>query len=99
MNSDGSLQEIHPVKKIPHSEIRKATLEKKRLLEAEGFTVVEMRECQWKQLVKRADIVAYLKILMAVQPKSQLPFNKILKGVKNGIYMDFCWWIFTHQIN
>ena len=41
-NLDDSLQEIHPVKKILHSEVRKATVENKRRLEAEGFTVVEM---------------------------------------------------------
>ena len=52
-NSDGSLQEIHPVKKIPHSEVRKTTLENTRRLEAEVFTVVEMRKCQWKQLAKK----------------------------------------------
>ena len=45
-NSDGSLQEIHLVKKLSHSEVRKATLENERWLEAEGFTVVETRECQ-----------------------------------------------------
>ena len=31
----------------------KKTLENKRWLEAEGFTVVEMRECQWKQLKRK----------------------------------------------
>ena len=78
-NSDGSLQEIHPVKKIPHSEVRKATLENKRRLKAERFTVVEMRECQWKQLAKRAYIAAYLKTLKSVQPKRQLSFHKIVE--------------------
>ena len=78
-NSDGSLQEIHPVKKIPHSEVRKATLENKRRLKAEGFTIVEMRECQWKQLAKRAYIAAYLKTLKSVQPKRQLSFHKIVE--------------------
>ena len=87
-NSDGSLQEIHPVKKIPRSEVRKATLENKRCLEAEGFTVVEMRECRWKQLPKRANIAACLKTLKAVQPKRQLSFNKILE-VKNGTLYRF----------
>ena len=70
------MQEIHPVKKIPHSEVRKATLENKRRLEAEGFDVVEMRECRWKQLAKRNDIAAYLKTLKSVQPKRQLSFTK-----------------------
>ena len=90
-NSDGSLQEIHPVKKIPHSEIRKATLENKRRLEAEGFTVVEMRECQWKQLAKRADIAAYSKTLKSVQPKRQLSFYKIAERVEKWHFI----WIFV----
>ena len=51
--------------------------------------MVEMRECQWKQLAKRADIAAYLKTLKAVQPKRQLYCNKILKGVKNGTLYGF----------
>ena len=83
------MQEIHPVKKISHSAVRKATLENKRLLEAEGFAVVEMRECQWKQLAKRADIAAYLKTLKSVQPKRQLSFRKIIEGVKNGTLYGF----------
>ena len=88
-NSDGSLQEIHPMKKIPHSEVRKATLKNKRRLEAEGFVVVEMQECQWKQLAKRADIAAYLKTLKSVQPKRQLSFDKIVEGIKNGTLYRF----------
>ena len=88
-NADGSLQEMHPVKKIFHLEVRKATLENKRRLGAEGFTVVEMRECQWKQLAKRGDIAAYLKTLKSVQPKRQLSFGKILEGVKNGTLYEF----------
>ena len=48
-NSDGSLQEMHPVKKKSHSEICKETLENKRWLESESFAGVEMPECQWKQ--------------------------------------------------
>ena len=87
-NSDGSLQEKRLVKKIPHSKVRKATLENKRQLEAEGFTVVEMRECQLKQLAKKADIAAYLKTLKVVQTKRQLSFNKIL-GVKNKTLYGF----------
>ena len=88
-NSDSSLQEIHPVKKIPHSKVRKATLENKRRLEAEGFSVIEIRECQWKQLAKKADIAAYLKILKSVQPKRQLSFHKIVEGVKNVTLYGF----------
>ena len=88
-NSDVFLQEIHPVKKIPHLEVRKATLVNKRRLEAEGFVVVEMQECQWKQLEKRADIAAYLKTVKSVQPKRQLSFHKIVEEVKNGTSYGF----------
>ena len=77
------------MKKIPHSEVRKAILENKRRLEAKGFDVVEMRECQWKQLAKRNDIAAYLKTLKSVQPKRQLSFHKTLEGVKNGTLYGF----------
>ena len=76
------------MKKIPHSEIRKATLENKRRLAKEGFTVVEVWECQWKQSAKRGDIAAYLKTSKTVQPQRQLSFNKIL-GVKNGSLHGF----------
>ena len=76
------------MKKIPHSEFRKATLENKRQLEVEEFYVVEMRECQWKQLEKLADIAAYLKTLKSVQPKRQLFFHKIVE-VKNGTLYGF----------
>ena len=48
-----------------------------------------MREYQWKQLVKRADIAAYLKTLKSVQPKRQLSFHKIVEGVKNGTLYGF----------
>ena len=51
--------------------------------------VVEMRECQWKQLAKRGDIATYLKTLKTVQPKRQLSFHKILEEVKNGTLYGF----------
>ena len=51
--------------------------------------VVEMRECQWKQLAKRGDIATFLKTLKTVQPKRQLSFHKILEGVKNGTLYGF----------
>ena len=88
-NSNGPLLELHPVKKIPHSEVRKATLENKTRLKAEAFAVVEMRECSWKQLAKRADIAAYLKTLKSVQSKRQLSFHKIVEGEKNGTLYGF----------
>ena len=45
-NADGSLREMHPIKNIPFSEIRKITQEKKQTLTAEGFRVMSVRECE-----------------------------------------------------
>ena len=88
-NPDGNLKETHPVKKRPLAEIRQEALENKRRLEAEGFTVIEMGECQWKQLKKRAGVAAYVESLKSVQPKRQLPFDKILEGVRNSTLYGF----------
>ena len=45
-NADSSLQETHPIKNIPFSQIREAMQEKKRALPTEGFRVVSIRECE-----------------------------------------------------
>ena len=70
------MQEIHPMKKILHSEVRKATQENKRRLEAKGFTVIEMRECQWKQLAKRADIYCLFENLEGSSTKEAIVFQQ-----------------------
>ena len=44
-NPDGNLKNTS-CKKRPHAKIRQETLENKKRLEAEGFTVVEMHDCQ-----------------------------------------------------
>ena len=44
-NADGSLREMHPIKNIPFSEIRK-NAGKKRALTAEGFGMVSIRKCE-----------------------------------------------------
>ena len=90
-NSDGSLQEIHPVKKIPHSEVQKATLENKRRLEAEGFTVIEVRECQRKQLAKRTNIAAYLKVLEVSSTKEAIVFSQNCRRSEKRYFI----WIFV----
>ena len=82
-NADGSLQETHPIKNISFSQIRKATQEKKRALTEEGFRVVSIRECEWLRMKKQSEIVSFLKTLKCVQPKYQLLFEKILKGIEN----------------
>ena len=74
---------MHPIKNIPFSQIRKATQEKKRVLTAEGFRVVSVRECEWLRIKKQQDIASFLKTLKCIQPKCQLTFEKILEGVKN----------------
>ena len=82
-NADGSLQETHPIKNISFSQIRKATQEKKQALTEEGFRVVSIRECEWLRMKKQSEIVSFLKTLKCVQPKYQLSFEKILKGIEN----------------
>ena len=82
-NADGSLQEMHPIKNILFSQIKKATQEKKRALTAEGFRVASIRECEWLRIKKQEEIASLLKTLKYVQPKRQLAFKKILEDVKN----------------
>ena len=88
-NADGSLQETHPIKNIPFSQIREATHEKKRALTAEGFRVESIRECEWLRMGKQSEIVSFLKTLKCVQPKHQLSFEKIVKGIKNKELFGF----------
>ena len=88
-NADGSLRETHPIKNILFSLIREATQEKKRALTAEGFRVVSIRECEWLKMKKQSEIVSFLKTLKYVQPRHQLSFEKIVKGVKNKELFGF----------
>ena len=88
-NADGNLRETHPIKNIPFSQIREATQEKKRALTAEGFRVLSIRECEWLRMKKQSEIVSFLKPLKCVQPKHQLSFEKIVKGVKNKELFGF----------
>ena len=39
-NANGSLEETHPLKNIPHEDIRKETADNRKKLEEEGFRVV-----------------------------------------------------------
>ena len=88
-NADGSLRETHSIINIPFSQIREATQEKKRALTAEGFRVVSIRECEWLRMKKQSEIVFFLKTLKCVQPKHQLSFEKIVKGIKNKELFGF----------
>ena len=49
-NADGTLQETHSLKNIPHEDIRKETADNRKKLEEEGFRVVEKRECEWLKI-------------------------------------------------
>ena len=88
-NADGSLRETHPIKNIPFSQIREATQEKKRALTTEGFRVVAIKECEWLRMKKQSEIVSFLKTLKCVQPRHQLSFEKILKGIENKELFGF----------
>ena len=86
---DGSPQEIHPLKKIPHDEIRQKTLEKKQTLESFGYEVVQITECQWLKKRRNPEIAAFIKNLKLIQPRHQLNSQKIIDGVKNGSLFGF----------
>ena len=88
-NADGSLRETHLIKNIPFIQFRKTTQEKKRALTAERFCVVSIRECEWLRIKKQSEIVSFLKTLKCVQPKHQLSFEKIVKGIKNKELFGF----------
>ena len=87
-NADGSLRET-PNQKYTFSQIKEATQEKKQALTAEGFRVVSIRECEWLRMKKQSEIVSFLKTLKCVQPKHQLSFEKIVKGIKNKELFGF----------
>ena len=82
-NVNGSLQEMHHLKKIPHKDIRKETKNNTKKLEEERFRVVEMRECKRLKIRKQPELSPFLKTLNSVTLKQKLSFEKILKGIRN----------------
>ena len=86
---DSSPQEIHPLKKIPHEEIRQKTLEKKQTLEAFGYELVQITECQWCKKRRDPEIATFIKNLKLIQPRHQLNSQKIIDSVKNGSLFGF----------
>ena len=79
-NTDGSLQVTHPLKNIPHEDIRKETADNGKKLEEKGFRVMEMRQCEWLKIRKQPEVSRFLKTLKSVTPKQKLTFEKILQG-------------------
>ena len=73
---------MHPIKKIPFNQIKKAAQEKKRTLTAEGFRVASVRECEWLRIKKQEEIASFLKTLKCIQPKCQLAFEKNFERCK-----------------
>ena len=69
---DCSLEETHPLKNIPHEDIRKKTADNRKKLEEEGFQVVEMRECEWLKIRKQPEVSCFLKMLKLLSPKRKL---------------------------
>ena len=88
-NADGSLEETHPLKNIPHEAIRKETADNRKKLEEEGFWVVEMRECEWLEIRKQPEVFCFLRTLKSVSPKRKLTFEKIVGGIRNETLYDF----------
>ena len=58
---DGTLQETHPLKNIPHEAIWKETEDNRRKLGKKGFRVMEMRECEWLKIRKQLKVSCFLK--------------------------------------
>ena len=88
-NADGSLEETHPLKNIPHEDIRKETADNRKNLEEEGFRVVEMKECEWLKIRKQPKVSRFLKTLKSITPKRKLTFEKIVKGIRNESLYGF----------
>ena len=88
-NSDGSLEETHPLKNISHEDIRKETADNRKKLEEEGFRVVEMRECEWLKIRKQPEVSCFLKTLKSITPKRKLTFKKIVEGIRNQTLYGF----------
>ena len=88
-NSDGSLEETHPLKNIPHEDIRKETADNRKKLKEEGFRVVEMRECKWLKIRKHPEVSRFLKTLKSITPKRKLTFEKIIEGIRNESLYGF----------
>ena len=87
-NSDGSLEETHTLKNIPHEDIRKETADNRKKLE-EGFRVVEMREWEWLKIRKQPEVSCFLKTLKSITPKRKLTFEKIVEGIRNKTLYSF----------
>ena len=73
-NSDGSLEVMHPLRNIPHEDIREETKNNKKRLEEEGFCAVEMRECELLKIRKQPKVSCFLKTLKSVKARLQ-PFT------------------------
>ena len=87
MNYPG--EQIKPLTKRKHSEVRKATKEKIEQLEEAGYKVRCIYECQWKELKKQPQISAFLKTLRYSKPRRQLSKEKILNGIRTGELYGF----------
>ena len=80
---------MHPLRNIPHEDIREETKNNKKRLEEEGFRMVEMREFEWLMIRKQLEVSRFLKTLKSVTPKRKLTFEKILEGVRNESLYGF----------
>ena len=78
INTDGSIEEFHPLNGKRHEDIRKATLEITKKLRDAGYIVMRIRECAWNKMKKELQVAAYIETLMAVEPCCRLSNQKIL---------------------
>ena len=70
-------------------DLRKNTQEITQYLEAAGYRVRVMWECQWHCLNKSKEVTVFIKTLKTVQSRKQLSFQKILAGIKDGSLFGF----------
>ena len=69
-------------KKI-HAEMCQKMLENKRQIKAEGFTVVEIHECPWKQLEKKSRSCCLSFVYAEARPK-QAKLSHATYGIYTG---------------
>ena len=93
LHCSGNLKETNSLTRKNIKDLQKATQENTEKLEAEGFSVCRITECEWQQMKKSPEISSFLKTLKCVEPRKQLIFEKILKQqpkkIKNCNQLSF----------
>ena len=76
----------NPVTGKSMQELREETTRNTQYLKSLGFTVVEMRECEWRRLRQHdPEIKAFVRRLPA-PPRAQLTQDQIIEGIRDGTF-------------